>query len=156
MNAKQMETTKEKNEQGFSMIEVIIALSIFAVGVLGLVAMQTSVIKSNRSSRNSTELITWGANTADRLMSLPYSSTNLLGQTDDVGITYGALQGSDGIDNDGDGIVDELNESGNLSLTWTVYDYFAGSAFVSEPNTKKIRIMVNNNLLFEFVKAQDI
>ncbi len=41
---------KNRDESGFSLIEVIIASAILAVGLLGLVALQTTMIRSNTRS----------------------------------------------------------------------------------------------------------
>ena len=40
---------KLKKENGFTLIEVLIALTIFAVGLLAVAALQTSAIKMNSS-----------------------------------------------------------------------------------------------------------
>jgi len=43
-------TGKRKNEGGFTLLEVLIALTILAVGLLGIAAMQTTAILANKSS----------------------------------------------------------------------------------------------------------
>jgi type IV pilus assembly protein PilV len=57
MNAKiQMETSKKEN--GYTLIEVLIALTIFAVGMLAVAGMQTSGIRMNSTAGKLTNLST--------------------------------------------------------------------------------------------------
>ncbi len=50
-----MRNLKGKNEQGFTLIEVMIAITIFAIGLLAVVSMQVTSIKGNSYSRRTTE-----------------------------------------------------------------------------------------------------
>jgi type IV pilus assembly protein PilV len=43
------------NEKGFSLIEVLMAITIFAIGFLAMAAMQTSALKGNNTARGTTE-----------------------------------------------------------------------------------------------------
>jgi type IV pilus assembly protein PilV len=62
-----------KREGGFTLIEVLIALTIFAVGLLAIAAMQTSAIQMNSTAGRLTDVSTWGMDQLESLMSLPYS-----------------------------------------------------------------------------------
>jgi type IV pilus assembly protein PilV len=62
-----------KKEEGFTLIEVLIALTIFAVGLLGVAAMQTSAIRMNATAGKLTNLSTWGTDKIEELSALPYS-----------------------------------------------------------------------------------
>ena len=66
-------TRKPKKDAGFTLIEVLIAISIFAVGLLAVAAMQTSAIRVNSSAAQLTELNTWGMDKLEELMGLPYT-----------------------------------------------------------------------------------
>ncbi|PQP33111.1 prepilin-type cleavage/methylation domain-containing protein [Desulfobacteraceae bacterium SEEP-SAG10] len=66
-------TRKPKKDEGFTLIEVLIAISIFAVGLLAVAAMQTSAIRVNSSAAQLTELNTWGIDKLEQLMALPYT-----------------------------------------------------------------------------------
>jgi type IV pilus modification protein PilV len=69
---------KRVNRQGgFTLIEVLIALTIFAVGLLAIAAMQTSAIRMNSSAGKLTEISNLGMDTLEQLMSLPYTDPNL-------------------------------------------------------------------------------
>ena len=63
-----------KKQDGFTLIEVLIALTIFAVGLLAIAAMQTSAIRMNSTGNRVTELSTLGIDRLENLMSLPYSN----------------------------------------------------------------------------------
>ena len=77
-NRHKIDTEKKRNvlrtQGGFTLIEVLIALTIFAVGLLAIAAMQTSAIKMNFSGNRITELSTTGIDQLENLMSLPYTN----------------------------------------------------------------------------------
>jgi type IV pilus assembly protein PilV len=62
-----------KQQGGFTLIEVLIALTIFAVGLLAIAAMQTSAIRMNSTAGHLTDLSTWGMDKLEELISLPYT-----------------------------------------------------------------------------------
>jgi len=64
---------KSKKDEGFTLIEVLIAISIFAVGLLAVAAMQTSAIRVNSSAGQITALSTWSVDKIEELMALPYT-----------------------------------------------------------------------------------
>ena len=74
-HTKRIETgnRKPKKDAGFTLLEVIIAISIFAVGLLAIAAMQTSAIRVNSGAAQLTELNTWGMDKLEELMGLSYT-----------------------------------------------------------------------------------
>jgi len=68
---------RSKKDEGFTLIEVIVAISIFAIGLLAVAAMQTSAIRVNSSAARLTELNTWGMDKLEQLMALPYTDPQL-------------------------------------------------------------------------------
>ncbi len=62
-----------KEQDGFTFIEVLIAVTIFAVGLLAIAAMQTSAIKANSTGNRITEISTVGIDRLENLMSVPYA-----------------------------------------------------------------------------------
>ncbi len=64
---------KKKKEDGFTLIEVLIAITIFAVGLLAVAAMQTSAIKMNSTAGKLTNLSTWGMDKIEELSTLQYT-----------------------------------------------------------------------------------
>jgi type IV pilus assembly protein PilV len=62
-----------QKDQGFTLIEVLIAISIFAVGLLAVATMQLSAIRVNSTAGQITTRMTWAQDKIEELMALPYS-----------------------------------------------------------------------------------
>ena len=62
-----------KKENGYTLIEVLIALTIFAVGLLAVAGMQTAAVRMNSTADKLTNLSTWGMDKIEELSALPYS-----------------------------------------------------------------------------------
>lgn len=116
--------TRDCNK-GFTLIEVMIAMVIFAVGILSVAAMQTNATRGNTSANRATRSFIWCSDRMEVLKSLPYTAfltdPSLLGAPD-PGITYTLAQDADGVDNDYDGQTDEAGETGNINIRYTVID----------------------------------
>ena len=133
------------NNQGFTLIEIMIAMVIFVVGMLSVAAMQTSATKGNNNANRSTRAFTWCSDRMEVLMSLPYSDTppSIIAGGPDPGVTYTPAQTADGIDNDYDGQIDEAGESGVVRIRWTVINNDGLTGAPPPPaNTKSIAVRV--------------
>ncbi len=64
---------KQKQQAGFTLIETLIAMAIFTIGILGLFGMQTAAIKGNLAANNITTGSTWAAEQVEQLISLKYT-----------------------------------------------------------------------------------
>jgi prepilin-type N-terminal cleavage/methylation domain-containing protein len=58
--------------RGFTLIEVLIAMAIFAIGILAVTTMQMRSINQNASARMQTEATNLAADWMEQLMALPY------------------------------------------------------------------------------------
>ena len=112
-NIRQLRMEKLKNKDGFTLIEVLIALTIFAVGLLAVAAMQTSAVKMNSTAVKLTHLATWGMDKIEELSALPYADPSL-----------------DSDENP------HQDVSGNYTVSWNVVDD------IPMKNTKKITVTV--------------
>ena len=75
-------TTDQKKERpvkegGFTLLEVIIAISILTFGLLAVANMQTTAIKGNYNASNITEATTFAQDTLEDLMALRYTNSAL-------------------------------------------------------------------------------
>jgi prepilin-type N-terminal cleavage/methylation domain-containing protein len=105
-----------RKEDGFTLIEVMIAIAIFSIGILATWALQTGSTRGNTKARHLTSAATYAADRLERLVHLPYTHMDLT-----AGVHTPALD-ADGIDNNYNGEIDEPGESGSLQLTWQVTD----------------------------------
>jgi len=64
---------QEKSSQGFTLIEVLIALCIFSIGILAVATMQISAINGNSSARRRTEAVTLAMDRMERIISQDYA-----------------------------------------------------------------------------------
>lgn len=103
------------DQRGFSLIEVLMAMTIFAIGILGVAALQMMSVKGNTSAGNLTANTFVGEDRVERLMSLSYGNPVFL---DEGSHTPG--QDDDGVDNNSDGSTDEAGETGPIAVSYTV------------------------------------
>jgi type IV pilus assembly protein PilV len=129
---KAMDSTRS---QGFTIIEVLMALAIFSIGILGVGAMQISATRANSTAANVTSNMTWALDRVEELMALPYTDADLSAGNHSVAAGNLTMD-SDGIDNNSDGQIDEAGEAGNIAIEWTVIDDMPVN------RTKTIRITV--------------
>lgn len=62
-----------ERQAGFTLIETLIAMAIFTIGILSLFGMQTAVIRKNLAANNITSGSTWAADQVERIISLNYN-----------------------------------------------------------------------------------
>ena len=116
---------KSQKDQGFTLIEVLIAISIFAVGLLAVATMQISAINVNSTAGRITTRMTWAQDKIEELMALPYSDPWI----EDLG---DPPSGTDTADN----AHQETTPDGIYTISWTVTDD------TPVPNTKLITVSV--------------
>jgi type IV pilus assembly protein PilV len=66
-----------KKEEGFTLIEVLIAVTIFAVGLLAVAALQTTSIQVNSSAGKTTTRISLAEDQMEKFLNLPYTDPSL-------------------------------------------------------------------------------
>jgi len=123
---------KTGQDRGFTIIEVLIAMAIFSIGILGVAGMQVSAISGNGTARRSTEAFSLATDQIEKLMSLSYGDAEL----DSAGNPHQVVQGV-------------------YTIEWNVTDNGAGAT----PNTKNINVTVTSRgrtLSVDFVKARDV
>ena len=144
-------------EEGYTLVEILIAIAILAFGLLAVATMQVTAIKTNAIASGISQGLTLGQNKVEELMNLAYSALN---DTDLDGTDEDA--DDDGIDDDGGnfGLNDTGNDSDNEEPNgrYTIYWNVA----VNEPviSSKTIRVIVtwtekgrNKRIKLDFVKT---
>ncbi len=107
------------DDHGFSLIELMIALAIFSIGMMAISSMLMTSGLGNSKAFIQTEVATLASDRIVTLMALPYNDAALTAGT------YGTAvdPATDGVDNDDDGTLDEAGETGTINtITWTITD----------------------------------
>lgn len=99
---------------GFSLIEILIAIFIFSICVLGVASMQSNALLGSRDARKLSQVTEKAVAIIEQLSMLPYNHPWL-----NTGTTSPA-QETDGMDNNDNGIIDETDETGDFTVQWTV------------------------------------
>lgn len=120
---------------GFTLIEVMIAVAILGIGILGVASMQMAAINGNSTAGKLTANATLVMDRIERLTALPYAHPDLAGTAYDdsdlvtfpletQGLLHNPGTGADGLDNNRDGRIDEVGETGDISIQWRVVDNY--------------------------------
>ncbi len=141
-------------ERGFTLIEVLIAMAIFSIGILGVGTMQLRSTSGNTSARIRTEASIWAQDLVETLMLEDYSTSSLL---------------TVGNHNNPPGTV-----AGNYDMQWTVWNN-AGGPIIANAGVPVTQFLIgitptNNTIIIEvtvtgrgnrrstvtFVRGQDV
>ena len=66
-----------RSQCGFTLIEIMIAITVFAIGVLGISKMQIASIFGNKSAIEFTEAATWNSSKIENMLLLAYNDVEL-------------------------------------------------------------------------------
>jgi type IV pilus assembly protein PilV len=134
--------TKDK---GFTLLEILIAISVLTVGLLAVASMQISAMRANSFAGGVTEGTTWAGDQLERLIAQPYDDADLNDTDGD---------GDAGLDDTGDD-ADYTEDRGIYTVCWNV----AIDAVTN--NTKTITVIaiwtdhgVNKRVSIQHIKAR--
>jgi type IV pilus assembly protein PilV len=68
---------KGRHQEGFAIIEALIAMVVFAIGMLAVLSMQTTAVRTNDTARGVSEQSVLAAEQLERLIGMPYADPNL-------------------------------------------------------------------------------
>lgn len=127
-----MEGLKDNN--GFTLLEVIFAISILTIGILAVAAMQSTSIRGNASAWGVSEATTIAMGHIENLMDLPYDDADL---EDLGGGSHGPIT------------------SGRYNITWTVDD----DQLIARTKTVRVTVTwsnygLNRNVSMAFTLGQ--
>jgi type II secretory pathway pseudopilin PulG len=108
--------------KGFTILEIVLGVSIFMVGLLGVAALQISAINAEAFSARVTEGTLLARSTFEQLMTLNYTD----GQLDD--------DDGSGVDGGGDPVADAFNADIGLSTNKNLDDGGVGAPSVAGDN----------------------
>jgi prepilin-type N-terminal cleavage/methylation domain-containing protein len=149
-------------QEGYTLVEILIAIAILAFGLMAVATMQIRAIKTNAIASGISQGLTLGQAKVEELMNLSYSHSDL--NDDGGGVNNGTGQDADddGVDDDGGnfGLDDTTTADGSEAngSRYTIYWNIA----VDEPviSSKTIRVIVtwtekviNKRIKLDFVKT---
>ncbi len=67
----------KNNDKGFTLIEMLIAISIFAIGFLAVASLQISAGKNNRTATEITAAVNLASDRMERLIGIAFDDANL-------------------------------------------------------------------------------
>jgi len=73
---------KKSNQKGFSLIEILIAITVFAIGILAVGNMQIAAIKGNYFANDLTKAATLAQDSMEKLIGLSYTDLGNATATD--------------------------------------------------------------------------
>ena len=74
------QTEPRHRQEGFTLIEVMVALTVFTIGILALGALQISSIRGNHTSSAFSEAATLASDRMEKLIHAPYDHADLSGE----------------------------------------------------------------------------
>ncbi len=158
------------NDKGFTLLEVLIAMVVLAIGILAVARMQTNAIRGNVSANDLTEAATHAQNRIESFVVLPYDDlANPNDPLDDVDHDgTGEDANYDGIDDNGGdfGLNDDTvaTADGNATSADGKYNIFWNTAVnIPITNNKTIRVIVkwtqgnrDRRISMDYIKADTI
>ena len=125
----------EDSSSGFTLIEVLVAISIFAIGLLGVAALQLHVIKNNTTGRFSMDAMAWTAENIEQF---------IVENWDDVK-NQSALSFS---------AKDAGGDNRDCEIAWTVSEHARGFKVVTVTTSWQNKRASRKSVTFDFIKPE--
>ena len=138
----------KRDKSGFTLLEVIVALAIFTIGILALYTAQTATIGYNSGASRMTTAVNWAAQTLEAIVSLDYRDLTDQNGDKTSGLSVTSTTGAD---------YSAVSPDGRYTIVWNVVED------MPMPNVKTVRVYVlsggrgmGRNVHFEFLKHENI
>ncbi|WP_319547567.1 prepilin-type N-terminal cleavage/methylation domain-containing protein [Desulfogranum marinum] len=165
---------KNRRDEGFTLIEAVIAMFILTVGILTLQTMQVTAIKGNAHANRITAGSAWATDRMEQLYAAPYSDGSLTCVNDPMcdrtgdgtdqdpdrdGVDSVGADTNFGLDNDTAATADHMAVSpdGVYTIYWNIAED------VPMPNDKTIRVIVvsdqqgkSRRVVYDYIKTDII
>jgi type IV pilus modification protein PilV len=143
MRSKLSQRLLGKKDKGFTILEVMIALIVLSIGLLGLAALQLVAVKGNSFSSEMTYATMLAQQQAETLKSLPFSDANL----DPNNNPHTTVGSSKGVQytvtwNVTDNTPDTNMKMVNLTVQWT--SLRQGTQSEADTVTARLRTIIRN------------
>ena len=141
------------NISGFTLVEIMVALVVVGIGLLGYSTLHVRSVTNNANAFAMTGASNSTSDFIERILRQRYA-TLVAGNVDPA---------ADGIDNDLDGQIDEVDDGDDgsflYSIAWTITDYNAATYNNIPPNSKGVtftitRLANGNQTILNYIKAQ--
>jgi len=157
---------KNNTEQGFTLIEALVAMLILTIGILSLMTLHSTLVKRNSNSSHITQASTWATNEIETIISTPYDEledTDLDGtdQDDDRnGVDEYTADGSDtsfGLDD----LTNPDMTSTSSDGAYTLYVNVAVDLPMLDSKTIRVHIQDNRGIManiisFDYIRQKSI
>ncbi len=122
------------DKKGFSLLEVLVGVAIFMIGMIGVAALLVSTVKHNAFSGNMSEATYLAESKLEDLMELPGTHTDLTDKQAS-GLSSHGLGGLNSVGDLADGSETSLGKNKKFSLYWNIAE--------NEPleNSKTIKVI---------------
>jgi len=141
------------SQDGFSLVEVLIAVFILSVGVMALTSMQTVAIKGNAAASRISSSSSWAADRIEQIFALDYDD---LQDNESADGTSGTGDGLAGLQDETDATADAKDPAppAGYEIYWNVAED------EPMPLTKTIRVIVKRSdqggtkrVVYDYIKA---
>ena len=123
---------KKSNQKGFSLIEILIAITVFAIGILAVGKMQIAAIKGNSFANDLTKATTLAQDRMEKLIGLSY--------IDPLNDDTDPPNGTAGLDADANATADHNDSNNPVDGRYNIFWNIATDHPIN--NTKEIRVIV--------------
>jgi type IV pilus assembly protein PilV len=145
-----MNMIPQNGHRGFTLLEVVGAIMVFAFGILAVTRLQIGSVQSNNFSNDLTAATNLAQDTMEGLMVLPYLSPNLNDTNGD---------GAAGLNNETVATADyfqtQVLQQRQYSLSWNIVENYPVGPPLTLERTKTIRMIVtwrdSKNILHRLV-----